>query len=76
MVALLAGEALEVVDVSLGAHHHLEGGDHLVARRAVPRRAEQSEGERREIWIECQCSEGSAEVEFTTVFTFCPRLCL
>ena len=42
MVALLAGEALEVVDVGPGPHHHLEGRDHLVARRAVARRAEQS----------------------------------
>ena len=43
MVALLAGEALQVVDVGPGAHHHLEGGDHLVARRAVASSAKQPE---------------------------------
>ncbi len=41
VVALLAGEALQVVDVCPGAHHHLEGGDHLVARRAVASGAKQ-----------------------------------
>ncbi len=43
VVALLAGEALQVVDVCPGAHHHLEGGDHLVARRAVASSAKQPE---------------------------------
>ena len=42
MTALLAGEALEVVHVGPRPHHHLEGGDHLVTRRAVARGPEQS----------------------------------
>ena len=41
VVALLAREALEVVDVGARPHHHLEGRDHLLARRAVTRRPEQ-----------------------------------
>ena len=41
MAALLAGEALEVVDVVPGPHDHLEGRDHLGARRAVAGVAEQ-----------------------------------
>ena len=41
MSALLTGEALEVVDVSPGPHHHLEGWDHLVAGSAVARGAKQ-----------------------------------
>lgn len=41
MVALLASEALEVVDVAACAHHHLEGRDHFVAGRAVTSVAEQ-----------------------------------
>ena len=54
VVALLACEALEVVDVGARPHHHLEGGDHLLARRAVTRRPEQpAKGRRRkksEVW--------------------------
>ena len=42
MAALLAGEALQVVDVGPGPHHHLEGGDHLVTGCAVAGRAKQS----------------------------------
>ena len=42
VATLLAGEALQVVDVGPGSHHHLEGGDHLVTRRAVARGPEQS----------------------------------
>ena len=38
----MAGEALEVIDVRLGPHHHLEGGDRLAAGGAVTRRPEQS----------------------------------
>ena len=41
MIADLTGEALEVVDVVLGPHHHLKGGDHLVARSAESSRAKQ-----------------------------------
>ena len=41
MIALLAGEALEVVDVRLGAHDHLEGGYGFVAGRAVARVSEE-----------------------------------
>ncbi len=41
VVALLACEALQVVHVGPGPHHHLEGGDHLVAGGAVPGRAKQ-----------------------------------
>ena len=41
VVALLARKALQVVDVALSSHHHLESGDHLRARRAVAGRAEQ-----------------------------------
>lgn len=35
VVALLAGETLQVVDVTLSTHDHLESGNHLVARCAV-----------------------------------------
>lgn len=41
--ALLARKALKVVDIGPGSHHHLEGGDHFVARRAVACGAEQPE---------------------------------
>lgn len=37
MIALLTGEALEVIDVGLGAHDHLEGWYGFVAGRAVSR---------------------------------------
>lgn len=43
VVALLAGEALQVVDVGPRPHHHLKGRNHLLARRAVTRRPEQPE---------------------------------
>ena len=43
MATLLAGEALQVVDVGPGSHHHLEGGDHFVAGGAVAGGAEQPE---------------------------------
>ena len=42
VATLLTSEALQVVDVGPRPHHHLEGGDHLVTRRAVARRPEQS----------------------------------
>jgi len=41
VTALLAGETLEVVDVSLRFHDHLERRDHLGAGSAVPGRTEQ-----------------------------------
>ena len=41
VAALLAREALQVVDVGPGPHHHLEGGDHFVARGAVAGGAKQ-----------------------------------
>lgn len=40
MIALLACEALKVVDIAARAHDHLEGGDHFVTRSAVARVAE------------------------------------
>ena len=43
VAALLAGEALQMVDVSPGSHHHLEGRDDFVAGRAVAGGAEQPE---------------------------------
>ncbi len=42
VIALLAREALEMVDVGPRPHHHLEGRDDFVAGRAVTRRTEQS----------------------------------
>jgi len=42
VVALLTGEALQVVDIGAGAHHHLEGRDHFAAGGAVARIAKQS----------------------------------
>ncbi len=44
MVALLTREALQVVDVGARPHHHLEGRDHFIARRAVSSRAKEPEG--------------------------------
>lgn len=41
MIALLTGEALQMVDIAARAHHHLERWDHLVTRSAVSRVAEQ-----------------------------------
>ena len=41
--ALLAGEALQMVDVGPGPHHHLEGRDDFVAGGAVAGGAEQPE---------------------------------
>ena len=43
VAALLAGEALQVVDVGAGPHHHLEGGDDLLAGGAVASGAKQPE---------------------------------
>ena len=43
VAALLTGEALEVVDIGAGPHHHLEGGDDLLAGGAVAGGAKQSE---------------------------------
>jgi len=43
LVTLLTGETVEVVDVALGPHHHLEGRDHFAAGGAIARRSEQSE---------------------------------
>ena len=37
VVALLAGETFQVVDVTFGPHHHLEGRDHFIARSTVAR---------------------------------------
>jgi beta-glucanase (GH16 family) len=41
VVALLAGEALQVVHVVPGPHHHLEGRNHFRARSAVSSVAKQ-----------------------------------
>lgn len=49
VVALLAGEALQVIDIGAGTHYHLEGRDHLAAGGAVARVSKQSEKERGEI---------------------------
>lgn len=43
VAALLASKALQVIHIGPRPHHHLEGGDHLVARRAVARGAKQPE---------------------------------
>ena len=43
VAALLTREALEVVNISPGPHHHLEGGDDLLAGGAVAGGAKQSE---------------------------------
>lgn len=62
VVALLAGEALQVVDVGPRPHHHLEGRNHLLARRAVTRRPEQPAGEERR---NCQRKEKTENAIFT-----------
>lgn len=50
LVAELAGEAVEVVDVVPGPHHHLEGWDQLAAGGTVSRGAkEPAEGGRGEL---------------------------
>lgn len=41
MIALLASETLQVVDVVAGPHYHLERRDHLGASGAVPGTTEQ-----------------------------------
>lgn len=41
LVTELAGEAVEVIDVLLGPHDHLEGWDELATGRTVPRHAKQ-----------------------------------
>ena len=43
MAALLAGEALQMIDVGPGSHHHLKGRDDLLAGSAVARGAKESE---------------------------------
>lgn len=43
VVALLACETLQMVNIAFCSHHHFEGGDHFVAGRTVTGRAEQSE---------------------------------
>jgi hypothetical protein len=45
VVALLTCEALQVVHVVPGPHHHLEGWDNLAASRAVACVAEQPAGQ-------------------------------
>ena len=40
LMTLLTGETVEVVDVALGPHHHLEGRDDFAAGGAVTRRSE------------------------------------
>ena len=45
VTALLAGEALKMVDVSPGSHHHLKGRDDFVTGRAVAGGAKQPEGD-------------------------------
>jgi hypothetical protein len=42
VVALLTGEALKVVHVVSGSHHHLEGWYHFSARRTVSSASKQS----------------------------------
>lgn len=42
MVTLLTGEALQMVDVVPGTHHHLKRRNYLVARCTETRVAEQS----------------------------------
>jgi len=37
VIALLAREALQVVDVGSSPHHHLESRNHFIARGTVPR---------------------------------------
>lgn len=41
LVAKLAGETVQVVNIVSGSHDHLEGRDQLAARSAVSRRAEE-----------------------------------
>lgn len=41
LITELAGEAVQVVDVLLRSHHHLEGRDELAAGSTVPRHAKQ-----------------------------------
>lgn len=41
VVALLTGETLQMVHVTLGTHDHLKGRYHFVAGRTVARRSEQ-----------------------------------
>ena len=43
VAALLTSEALQMVDVGPGSHHHLECGDYFLAGSAVARGAEQAE---------------------------------
>lgn len=43
MIALLAGETFQMINVRSSSHHHLEGRDWLVARRAVASVAEHPE---------------------------------
>ena len=43
VAALLTREALQVVDIGPGPHHHLEGGDDLLTGGAVAGGAKQSE---------------------------------
>lgn len=41
LVAELAGKAVQVIDILLGSHDHLEGWDELAAGCTVPRHAKQ-----------------------------------
>lgn len=42
LVTLLAGETVEMVDVALGSHYHLESRDWFTARRTTARCAKHS----------------------------------
>ena len=43
VATLLASEALQMIDVGPGSHHHLEGGDHFITGGAVASGAKQAE---------------------------------
>lgn len=67
LVAELAGEAVKVIHIVPGPHHHLEGWDQLAAGSAVSRGAEQPvEGRVQMLWSQPGSSgEGGRRVAST-----------
>ena len=56
VIALLTGETFEVVHVTPGPHHHLEGGDHFGTGGAITRGSEQPAIDSKQTTtLECMC---------------------
>ena len=70
LIAELAGEAVQVVDILLGPHDHFEGRDELAARRAIPRHPKQPAGHKQKKSLSsCVSPPKSPNSTTTGIFT-------